>query len=81
MSELEDFDLEFNHMQGPLPNTISHLNVVEMGLGGNNFTGAVPEDICDIPATHGPACALDTNPFNCPLPDCIVENCAASCSR
>jgi len=79
LSELQDFDIEYNHISGSIPNSIGDLTVFQLGFGGNQFEGA-PDELCKLPATSGTACDLSGNNFNCPLPDCALDKiCAATC--
>jgi hypothetical protein len=85
LAALQDFDLESNHISGPLDFAIfSGLadSLVEIGLGSNKFTGPLPGSLCSINATNGPACDLSNNLFECPFPPqcaAVVANCRASC--
>jgi hypothetical protein len=85
LAALQDFDLESNHISGPLDLAIfSGLadSLVEIGLGSNKFTGPLPGSLCSMNATNGPACDLSNNLFECPFsPQCgaVVFNCHASC--
>ena len=79
LSALQDLDLEYNALTGPLPDLSPLTQLVQLGLGGNAFTAAHPS-LCSLRATRGPACDLSGNFFSCPLPDCNLDKtCQATC--
>ncbi|GMI27229.1 hypothetical protein TeGR_g3398 [Tetraparma gracilis] len=81
LAALQDLDLEYNAISGPIPSSIGRLKVKQLGLGGNNFTLA-PAELCDLPATAGTACDLSGNAFSCDLPtQCdLATTCGATCN-
>jgi hypothetical protein len=82
LKSLEDFDVEYNHIHSVIPPAINQLaSLVEIGVGGNQLTGIVPASICELAAVNGPACDFSGNSFTCPLPPCLVANCAAVCTQ
>ena len=68
---------------GPIPRSLGGLNssLLQLGLGGNQFTGQVPESLCDLYATtDGSACDLSGSNFSCPLPACFGPGSNSVCS-
>lgn len=55
LQRLRTLDIEFNLFSGPIPPFIFNLSsLVILGLSGNNFTGGLPDDICeDLPSLGG----------------------------
>ena len=44
MSSLESFDIQNNHIAGPIPETLGELeNLKYLSLDGNNFSGTIPD--------------------------------------
>lgn len=82
LTELEDFDIEGNHISGSFPAILGAdlTNLVELGIGSNNFKGQAPDSLCTLRAARGPACDASGNQWACPLPPCLARNCGATCT-
>ena len=83
LTKLEDLDLEFNLLTGGIPSALVGLNssLLQLGLGGNQFSGLVPESLCGMYATaEGSACDLSGSNFSCPLPACFGPRSTSVCS-
>ena len=82
LTQLEDLDFEGNHISGPLAADLATglTSLVEVGLGGNNFSGVLPVTLCELQALQGPACDLSGNNWSCPLPECAAVRCGAVCN-
>merc|ERR1719197_1627671 len=74
-------DLEGNALSGTIPTEMGLLSqMLHLYLNNNALSGTIPESICNLIITGGLAdCALQVNPFACPLPWCGVSECQATC--
>ena len=91
LPKLQDLDLEHNRLEGTVPSSLGNLtSLVQLGLGGNLFSGKLPSAICPTLARivgkrrsnagAPPPCDLSGSGFACPLP-CpeLTSACGAVC--
>lgn len=72
MTNLRDFWVSKNFLQGNVPTEISELtNLKELYLDHNSFRGSMPEEICALREKHLEALVTDCKKnFNC---DCCTK--------
>jgi Leucine-rich repeat (LRR) protein len=71
MIEMRELNLDSNRFNGAFPVAVSCINIFSLDLGGNKFSGELPQDLCGLTALR--FLYLDANNYTGPIPSCIGQ--------
>ena len=82
---LQTFDISHNSLHGALPTSLNNLRSIQnFIINDNHFTSVsgVEESLtvlCNIIFIYGGSCAMNDNPWRCPVPSYVPPICNATC--
>ena len=85
LSTLQMFDISHNSFHGALPTILNNLmNILSFIINDNHFTSVsgVQVFFLHLDASvifGGGSCAMDSNPWRCPIPKYVLSFCNATC--